>query len=107
MNRLTTYTVSAGPKLLLTYRWNYQEMDWENMIHNVEPPLSIFASEPVMARSLEAFKAERCFIIEETLCAWCLPREVRDMMAGLSHGICRKCQAEVLADAEGVLQLAD
>lgn len=109
MNRLTTYTVSAGPKLLLTYRFNYQERSWEKTIHSTDEATTIFADEPVMARSLEMFRAERCFVIEETLCAWCLPREVRDKMAGLncSHGICRKCQSEVLADAEGFLQLSD
>lgn len=107
MNRLTTYTVSAGPKLLLTYRFNYEEKSWEKTIHTTDKPTIILADEPVMARSLAMFRAERCFVIEETICAWCLPREVRDKMAGLSHGICRKCQAEVLADAEGFLQLVD
>lgn len=107
MNRLTTYTVSAGPKLLLTYRFNYEEKSWEKTIHTMDN-CAILADESVMARSLAAFVAERCFIIEETFCAWCLPREVRDKMAGgCSHGICKKCLSEALADKEGFSQLAD
>jgi len=95
MNRQITYSVSAGSKLIFTYKWSYEFAAWVQINHAFGAPLLAIADEFVMQRSIDMFRGEADFILKETLCAWCdHPPEVRSSWRPelkLSHGMCPAC----------------
>lgn len=109
MNRLATYTVLAGTKLLVTIRWSYDFCAWEQINHICAGhSLRQMLPEAVAAHTLETFRCQPDFQIMEIVCAWCPhPRAVRDTWdgaQGISHGICHCCLAEITTGHEGLIE---